>query len=102
MIRVVHAKGHIPTRKDVLTGKGTPLENPFSTKTMSKEESMNKYRDWLINKINRRDSKVIMELNKIYTRATSGGVNIVCFYNSRPCNGDVIKEIIEKYFLNKK
>jgi len=99
-------KHHGASNTDFYIGRGSPLGNPFTsikdreTKAEfvvdSREESIARYKDWLLDKVEKKDTIVCNELNNIYLRAKKEeGVNLVCFCAPKPCHGDVIKELIE-------
>lgn len=105
MIFVVNKYKHKPTENDVYIGRGSPLGNPFtSIKTKqtkaevvcdSREESISKYREYINEKITKKDHNVCNELNKIYLISRSKDVNLVCYCHPKSCHGNIIKEIIE-------
>lgn len=106
MITVVNKYKHKPTEKDVYIGRGSILGNPFTSikdrKTKaeficnSREDSIKMFKDYLLDKIKKKDKKICDELNRIYNLKE---VNLVCFCKPKSCHGDIIKEIIEKVKL---
>jgi|GEM_PF-3489226 len=98
---------NILNRKQVFyigRGKHSPLGNPFShlAKTpkeflcKNREESIQKYRVWLHQKIKEKNKAITTELNKIYKAAKQGDVYLVCFCSPKPCHGQVIRELINE------
>jgi hypothetical protein len=83
-------------------GRGSPLGNPFSSKTGTKaqvvvkdrETAVAAYRDWLNEKIRVMNRPVIEELNRLHALAKQGELNLVCFCAPKACHGDVIKDIL--------
>lgn len=102
MITVVNKYKHTPTENDVYIGRGSVLGNPFTsikdrqTKAEficeSREESVEKFKEYILNKIAIKDKAVCDELNRIYKMET---VNLVCFCKPKSCHGDLIKQIID-------
>jgi hypothetical protein len=96
---------HPPTVCDVYIGRGSPLGNPFTsikdkqTKAKevcdSREESVRKYRIWLMGEIEKKNPLITNELNRIWKLSKQGDVFLVCFCKPKLCHGDVIKEIVE-------
>lgn len=118
MINVVNIHKHpYDLPEDVYIGRGSPLGNPYTsiqnrkTKAQfvcsSREESVAKFKEYLLRKIEQKDKNICDTLNKIYLLAIKGDVNLVCFCSPKKCHGDVIKEIIEeklplRYFCDDK
>jgi hypothetical protein len=104
-ISVVNKYKHKPTNRDFYIGRGSPLGNPFTsirdreTKAEvvcdSREESIQRYEEWLNEKILKKDSAVCGELNRIFLSLREGNTNLVCYCSPKPCHGDVIKKLIE-------
>lgn len=102
MIAVVNKYKHTPTENDVYIGRGSVLGNPFTSiktgKTKaeficnSREESVKNFREYIEEKIARKDKKICDELNRIYKMPQ---VNLVCFCKPKSCHGDIIKTLIE-------
>ena len=102
MITVVNKYKHTPTENDVYIGRGSVLGNPFTsikdrqTKAEficdTREESVEKFKEYLLGKIAEKDKKLCDELNRIYKMET---VILVCFCKPKSCHGDFIKKIIE-------
>lgn len=102
MITVVNKYKHTPTENDVYIGRSSVLGNPFTsiqdrqTKAEficnNREESVESFKQYILNKIYTKDLKICDELNRIYKMKE---VNLVCFCKPKSCHGDIIKEIIE-------
>lgn len=107
MIMVIHKKNQerFPKSERVYIGRGSCLGNPFtsiqdrptlaSEVVGSRDESIAKYKEYLLQKIAEKDAFVCMELNSIYQRAQRGRVYLVCYCSPKRCHGDVIKELID-------
>ena len=110
MVEVVNKYKINETENDFYIGRGSALGNPYTSKDLNKtkaqfqcktrEESINKYREYIIKKINDKDKLVCNELNKIYKLAKKTNVRLICFCKPNDCHGDVIKEIIEEKINN--
>lgn len=110
MITVVNKYKHTATDHDIYIGRGSALGNPFTSiqdrKTkaqyvcQSREESIESFRKYLYAKIKNKDKYICMALNKIYSLAKTGNVNLVCYCKPKSCHGDVIKELIESKLKN--
>lgn len=106
MIAVKNKYKSKPGPNDIYIGRGSILGNPFTHFDLSKtkaefhcatrEESINSFEKYIIQKIQNKDSKICSELNRIYKRALEGDVNLVCFCAPKSCHGDVLKKIIEE------
>lgn len=94
---------------DVYIGRGSALGNPYTgsralknTKAEyqceSRESAIDKYKEYLILAISEKNRYICDELNKIWSKAKSGDVNLVCFCNPKACHGDIIKKLIEDKF----
>lgn len=98
-ISVVHCK---KTSEDfVYIGRPSPLGNPFKLeKGMKKGSTLEKYEDWLRERISRRDPKVCSELSRLYKLAKEDSLNLGCWCSPSPCHGDIIKKILEEAWNN--
>lgn len=112
MIRVVNKSKHSPTGNDIYIGRGSILGNPYTCKELSntkalyqcssREESIESYKIYLLDKISEKNIEICDIMNKIYKQALIGDVNLICYCKPNDCHGDIIKEIIEsKIILNK-
>jgi hypothetical protein len=106
MISVVNKYKHTPSSMDVYIGRGSALGNPYTgSKSVknnkaeyqceSREAAIAKYEEYLILAISEKNRYICDELNKIWSKAKSGDVNLVCFCNPKACHGDIIKKLIE-------
>ncbi len=106
-IEVVNKYTHVPTDKDVYIGRRSPLGNIYSHmhgtlaqyRVVNREEAIEKYESYLRNKIKLKDPAIIKELNRIYSLATNGQVNLVCYCAPRNCHGEVIKKLVVEKML---
>ena len=109
-INVVNKHKHTKTDIDLYIGRGSILGNKFTSKPIektkastqcnSREESIEKYKEWLLNELTT-NLQVQREMNRIYSMALGKGVNLVCFCKPLLCHGDVIKSIVEKKIMEK-
>jgi hypothetical protein len=104
VINIVNKHYHKPTENDIYVARPTPLGNPYSHlekntlakfKTETREESVNKYREWLCQKIAEDDKAVVSMLNEIRLKARNGDINLSCWCHPALCHSSIIKEIIE-------
>jgi hypothetical protein len=83
--------------------KGSALANPFRLADTSDSEERDriivKYRGWLWQKIQKKDSAVMAELLYLKEQAIAKDVNLLCFCKQLTrevaCHGDVIKLCLE-------
>lgn len=116
MIQVVNKHYHTPTANDFYIGRGSILGNPFTsikdrkTKAQfvcdSREESVGKYKEYILEAIKNKNCKICDELNKIYKAAiyakdNNSVIYLVCFCAPKLCHGDIIKEMIDGKIFNK-
>lgn len=104
-ISVVNKKTHTPTENDFYIGRGSPLGNPFTHITTketkadflceTRYQAIEKYKEYIGNKIKKRDNIVCDELNKIWLAVKKNDVNLVCYCAPNSCHGNYIKNIIE-------
>lgn len=83
--------------------KGSALANPFklaySSNAEERDRIIAKYRTWLWQKVQEKDTSVMAELYQLKQQAQAEDVNLLCFCK-RPerevaCHGDVIKSCLE-------
>jgi hypothetical protein len=91
-------------------GRPSPLGNPFThlknskyaEKTCSsRDESVDNYREWLMERLEESDSDVAEELIRLNDMLEeTGRLTLLCWCRPSLCHGDVIKEILIgwKYF----
>lgn len=104
MIFVVNKKNHIPTPSDFYIGRGSPLGNPYifqkskfgPPNCSSREEAIELYKKYLVDKIEKHDRIICEELNRIYNAEKNGDVYLVCFCYPLACHGAIISDIIQK------
>lgn len=116
-IIVVNKYKHKPTINDVYIGRGSPLGNPFTgskkledTKAEfqceSREEAVEKHREYLDRKISEKDEVICNELNRIWlmSKENEEPIYLVCFCKQEnkevSCHGDNIKNVIELKLKN--
>ncbi|UYZ60119.1 DUF4326 domain-containing protein [Hymenobacter latericus] len=105
MITVVSRHWHKPKEgeTDYYVGRGTPLGNPFSHlegakaqfRVGSRDEAVDCYAAWLRQKLADKDPDVCGEMNRIFSLAKEGPVNLLCYCAPQRCHAGVIKELIE-------
>ena len=106
-IEVVNKYTHVPTDKDVYIGRRSPLGNIYSHmhgtlaqyRVVNREQAVEKYESYLRNKIELKDPAITKELNRIYSMAKTGSVNLVCYCAPRKCHGEVIKKLVVEKML---
>jgi len=79
-------------------GRGSVLGNPFVIgKDGTRDEVIEKYRIYLLDKIQKRDNVICDELTRIYNASLEYNVYLQCFCMgfASNCHGLVIKEILE-------
>lgn len=88
-------------------GRGSPLGNPFSHmdntkaefKVHSRGEAVEKYEEWLNQKISSNDKIVCDELNRLVDIAyDTRELKLKCFCAPLACHGDVIKKVLDDAF----
>ena len=105
MIKVIHKKDTDKHEKVIYVGRGSALGNPYTSikgrDTLaeivvdSRSESIECFRKYLIDCIEKKEEKVCNMLNQIYSMALESDVYLSCYCKPKSCHGDVIKEIIE-------
>jgi len=105
MIKVIHKKDADKYEDVIYIGRGSVLGNPYTSiknrETLaqfvvdSRKESIDCFRKYLFECIEKKEEKVCNLLNQIYTLALEKEVCISCYCKPKSCHGDVIKEIIE-------
>lgn len=105
-ILVVNKHKHQSTPNDVYIGRGSILGNPFTgsknikqTKALyqcsSREEAVEKYREYLLEKIKNKDKAICNELNRLYKKIKDGEtIYLVCFCKPKKCHGDVVRDVL--------
>jgi len=79
-------------------GRPSSLGNPFPiSENLNRDESIEKYKEWLHKKINSGDALVLKELARLYGLAKQpSGVTLTCWCHPKKCHAEVIKEVLEK------
>lgn len=105
MIYVVNKHNHKPTVNDFYIGRGSPLGNPYTHLSLettmanfqagSREESIDLFENYIDEKIKQKDQIICDELNRIYLKAKTDDVYLVCFCKPKNCHGNIIKKIID-------
>ncbi len=105
MVKVIHKKDTNKYEDVIYIGRGSALGNPYTSikgrDTLaqfvvdSRKESIECFRKYLLDCIEKKEEKVCNLLNQIYTLALEGEVYLSCYCKPKSCHGDVIKKIIE-------
>ena len=107
MIFVVNKKTHTSQKNDVYIGRGSPLGNIYDFKhsnhpqvkhiVKNREEAIEKYADYIKNKINKDDAEITNELAHIlHVQEKYKNVNLVCYCAPEKCHGDILKQLLEQ------
>jgi hypothetical protein len=77
-------------------GRPTVLGNPFKINNdISREESISRYAEWLINAILKRKKIIVNELQKMeHILQEKGKLNLVCWCSPKMCHADLIRQIL--------
>lgn len=107
MISVVNKKTYVSSEAstDFYIARGSPLGNPFTHISMketkaeficeSRDQAIEKYKEYLIQKIKDKDKEICDELNKIWKAAKKGDVSLICYCAPKlSCHGNFIKNVI--------
>lgn len=70
--------------------KSSIFANPFKVKKYGREECLNKYREYIINKID--NESLIDELKRIKNK------RLGCWCAPEPCHGHVLMDLIHNYY----
>jgi hypothetical protein len=105
MIKVIHKKDADKYEEVIYVGRGSALGNPYTSikgrDTLaqfvvdSRKESIDSFRKYLLECIEKKEEKVCNLLNQIYALALEGEVCLSCYCKPKSCHGDVIKEVVE-------
>ena len=81
----------------IYIGRGTPLGNPYHIgKDGNRAEVIEKYRQYLIKKIQNKDPIILKALNEIKEYEKDFYVaTLLCHCRPLACHGDIIKEILD-------
>ena len=103
MYKVVNKYKHTSTKHDFYIGRGSGLGNPWTHldskyptfKTVTREEAVNKFKDYFYEQIQLEDSELKNNLEEIINlHKKHGEVNLVCFCKPKACHGDIIAEYL--------
>ena len=73
---------------DVYIGRGSILGNPFTVKQYGRKKAIQKYKEYLLAKINSN------EISKEYLRSLKDK-KLGCYCKPLDCHGDIIKEVVD-------
>jgi hypothetical protein len=79
----------------------SPLGNPYPILAhRTRDEACDQYEDYIMEKLNKGDSAIRMELNRIGSMLLKGkNVNLTCYCAPKRCHGEFIKQIIDEQIL---
>ena len=106
MINIVNKYKHAPTPADYIISRPSVLGNPFTHittgKTLAKyvvgsrDQAVDSYEGWLMDKLRNDDRTIIKALNEIVAlEEKHGSVNLICYCAPQRCHGEVIRKVIE-------
>ncbi len=75
--------------------KGSPLANPFPLSKYSREESLKRYKQWLWDNLQNKQSEQFLEIKRlaeIFLEKQS--LQLDCFCKPKDCHRDIIKAAI--------
>ena len=76
---------------------GSALANPFPLKEYSRKESLNRYKEWLNEKLKNKDSVQYKEIMRLKGLLNEGkDIYLLCYCEPKECHGDYIKYILDK------
>jgi len=112
LVNVIKKGSQPPSDRDCYIGRGSVLGNPAShsdkpnlakVRCETREESIEYFKDYLIDKIAEGGNPICDELNSLYRLAQQkDGINLVCFCKPLACHGDFIKAILELIYKSPK
>ena len=79
-------------------GRGSPLGNPFHMKDKFPEERdrvCDEYEEWFREKVRRKDSEIIAELDRLTDIALDHALVLGCFCSPLRYHGETIKQYLE-------
>lgn len=92
-------------QKEFFIGRGSVLGNPYTSKPLentkalfscdNKKEAIDKYKIYLIEKINENDEEICSILQQIEKASEEGIAFLICYCKPSGCHGDFIKEIVD-------
>jgi len=115
MLKVVKKTKHVSTNTDYYIGRTkrreeSPLGNLFSHedntlaefKVDSRDEAVDSYKVWILEKINKKDIAVLTALNEIIHMGINNEVvYLVCWCAPLRCHGEILVEILEQMISKK-
>lgn len=111
MIKVIHKKEADKYENVIYIGRGSILGNPYTSiqgrETLaqfvvgSRDESIESFKKYLFECIEKKEEKVCNLLNQIYSMAIREEVFLSCYCSPKPCHGDIIKQLIESKIKEK-
>ena len=77
-------------------GRPSPLGNPFKVSdALSREEAIQKYEEWITEKILQDDKEVIEYLSILFANLIRyQQITLLCWCSPKPCHGDIIKKLL--------
>jgi hypothetical protein len=99
MITVGLVKQPKPNTLNIRIDRASPLGNPFYMKSEAqRNEVCDKYEKWFASQISNKQSKVYIEIVRLYKLARDGNhLNLQCWCAPKRCHGDTIKRFLDKY-----
>lgn len=87
-MKLINIKIHEKPNEGIYIGRPSVFGNPFVIgKDGDREEVIDKYRSWLLNRVLERNSKVIAALKKLNDDNV-----LVCYCSPLKCHGEIIIE----------
>ena len=83
-------------------GRGSPLGNPFKIGRYTREQVIEKYEEWVRQKLHDGDVRISMEFSRLYFLAIKNPINLICFCSPKICHGDIIKKILLEVYEEEK
>jgi len=90
---------------DFYIGRGTPLGNPYTSiagrQTLAKyicntkQDALRRYKPYLLTKLMDKKSEQYIEFRRLVKFASQHDICLVCHCAPNPCEGDLIKKLIE-------
>lgn len=84
-------------------GRPTPLGNPFKiSDTLTREESIKKYRDWLRRKVIEDNQNIVRSLDELFSFLVNNqNITLICWCSPEYCHAEVIRDfLLNKYYCN--
>lgn len=79
----------------VYIGRPSILENPYPIGEINREESIKKYKDFIIERIKERDEFFLNELYRLKHISLTSDLYLECYCKPKKCHGDFIKKILD-------